>query len=188
MSANAQDDDFQYLASSTVGMIFLGTPHRGTQAAKWGEIVATTARALRCGSETSILKDLREDSENSRDLLYDFTLWANRASVKIICFFEQHETDYGERFLGTWKELVRYPWFYCLLCNFANDKISEKVVNEHSACIDGYRKVPLPTDHLKINKYSGPDDPSYNAVYPLLVEMAQNADRIVQSRLNRKQV
>jgi hypothetical protein len=58
------------------------------------------------------------------------------------------------------------------------------VVNEKSACIDGHRKLGLPTDHLKINKYSGPEDPSFNYVYPAIREMAQNADEIVQRRLN----
>lgn len=62
----------------------------------------------------------------------------------------------------------------------------DKVVDEKSACIDGHRKVPLSTDHLKINKYSGPDDPSYIAVYPLIVHMAQDAILIVQGRMNRK--
>lgn len=98
---------FQYLALSTVGIIFLGTPHRGTPAAKWGEIAATSASALGFGFEDSILKDLREDSEPSRGLLYEFTLWANRASLKVVCFFEQHKTDYGKRFGMAWKVLVR---------------------------------------------------------------------------------
>lgn len=92
-----------------MGVVFLGTPHRGTQAAKWGEIIATSAKALGFGSEDSILKDLREDSESSRDLLYEFTLWANRALLTLICFFEQHQTDYGKRFSVTWKDLVRPP-------------------------------------------------------------------------------
>ena len=69
----------------------------------------------------------------------------------------------------------------------SNSKFN-KVVDETSACIDGYRKVPLPTDHLKINKYSGPHDPSYIAVYPSIVDVAQNAKRIVQDRLNRKHI
>ncbi|KAL9134421.1 MAG: hypothetical protein Q9175_004391 [Cornicularia normoerica] len=163
VTANSHDGSYQYLALSTVGVVFLGTPHRGTQAAKWGQIVAESAKALGIGSENSVLKDLRENSENSRDLLYEFTLWTNRASLALICFFEQHRTDYGSRFSLTWKELV---------------------VDETSACIDGYRKVPLPADHLKINKYSGPDDPSYVAVYPLIIDMAQKAFRVVQSRLN----
>lgn len=104
-----------------MGIVFLGTPHRGTPAAGWGEIVAKSAKALGLGSEDSILKDLRESSESLRDLLYEFTLWANRASVTLICFFEQHETDYGKRFYVTWKELVRCPWFD-MLCNVSNSR------------------------------------------------------------------
>lgn len=52
-------------------------------------------------------------------------------------------------------------------------------MDETSACIDGHRKVPLPTDHLKINKYNGSDDSSYIAVYPLIVDMAQQAVQVV---------
>ena len=92
-----------------MGIVFLGTPHRGTSAAKWGGIVATSAKALGLGTEDSILKDLQEDSESSKDLLYEFTLLANRASLTIMCFFEQHETDYGKRLGGTWKTLVNPP-------------------------------------------------------------------------------
>ena len=109
VNANSQGGIFQYLAMSTVGVIFLGTPHRGTQAGKWGEFVARSGKALGFGSEDSILRDLREDSETLRDLLYEFTLWANRIQPKLVCFFEQHKTDYGKRLGVTWKELVRCP-------------------------------------------------------------------------------
>lgn len=163
VSANNHHGYFQYLALSTVGIIFLGTPHRGTRAARWGDVVARTGNLLGLGSETSILRDLQADSKNLRDLLYEFTLWANRARLSLVCYFEQYATDYGKRFGMSWKELV---------------------VDETSACIDGHRKVPLPTDHLKINKFSGPDDPSYIAVYPLIVHMAQDANFVVQGRMN----
>lgn len=59
------------------------------------------------------------------------------------------------------------------------------MVDEKSACIDGHRKVGLPTDHLKINKYCGPKDPSYQYVYPIIMEMAENAIEKVQRRLYR---
>jgi hypothetical protein len=62
---------------------------------------------------------------------------------------------------------------------------NDKVVEEKSACIDGHRKEALPTDHLKINKYCGPEDPSYKIVYPFIKEMADNAVKKVQGRLKR---
>ena len=60
-----------------------------------------------------------------------------------------------------------------------------QVVDEQSACIDGYEKVPLPTDHIKINKYAGPEDPSYMLVFPKLVAIASTAVEAVQKRLKR---
>jgi hypothetical protein len=61
-------------------------------------------------------------------------------------------------------------------------------VNERSACIDGHLKLGLPTDHLKINKYAGPDDSCFLCVYPPIQKMAQNADQIVRQRLNPREV
>ena len=100
------DDVFAYLASLVVGVIFLGTPHRGSGPATWGTIIAKTGKALGLGSEDSIVKELQEGSESSIDLLYKFTLWANRTSLTLRCFFEQCETDYGKRFGVTLREMV----------------------------------------------------------------------------------
>lgn len=106
MSANSYGGTFQYLATSTVGVVFLGTPHRGTKASKWGEWIASTGKWFGLGMEDAILKDLREDSEVLSDLLYNFTLWLFRMSVPTVCFFEMHKTDYGQKVGGSWKEMV----------------------------------------------------------------------------------
>ena len=102
----APGEAFQYLATSTVGVIFLGTPHRGTKVSKWGEWVAYSGKQLGLGMDDTILKDLREDSETLNDLLYTFTLWLFRMSVPTVCFFEMHKTDYGQRLGGSRKEMV----------------------------------------------------------------------------------
>ena len=56
------------------------------------------------------------------------------------------------------------------------------MVNESSACLDGHRKLPLLKDHLKINKYNGPDDPAFKKVYPEIVEMAKNSLQKIERR------
>jgi hypothetical protein len=61
-------------------------------------------------------------------------------------------------------------------------------VEEKSACIDGHRKLGLPTDHLKINKFAGREDSSYKYVYPIIKEMASKGITKVKCRLNRKLV
>jgi len=106
VSANSGGDTFQYLATSTVGIVFLGTPHRGTKASKWGEWIAYTGKKFGLEMSDAILKDLREDSETLNDLLYYFTLWLFRMSVPTVCFFEIHKTDYGQKVGGSWKEMV----------------------------------------------------------------------------------
>ena len=72
-------------------------------------MIAFSAKQFGWSTENKILKDLREDSETLTDLLHEFTLWLFRMSVPTVCFFEQHETDYGKRFGLRWKELVHSP-------------------------------------------------------------------------------
>lgn len=108
MSANIPDGPFQHLATSTVGIGFLGTPHLGTKSTKWGEMIALSGKALGYETEGRILKDLREDSEPLVDLLYAFSLWLFRSSIPVVCFFEQHTTDYGTKFGLRWRELASF--------------------------------------------------------------------------------
>jgi hypothetical protein len=106
VSANSRGDTFQDLATSIVGIVFLGTPHRGTDASKWGEWIAYTGKTLGLGMSDTILKDLREDSETLNLLLHNFTLWLFRMSVSTVCFFETHKTDYGQKIGGRWETMV----------------------------------------------------------------------------------
>jgi len=86
LGTNSGGDTFQYLATSTVGIVFLGTPHRGTKASYWGEWIAYTGKKLGLGMDDAILKDLREDSETLNDLLYTFTLWLFRCQLQQYAF------------------------------------------------------------------------------------------------------
>jgi ankyrin repeat protein/NACHT domain-containing protein/GPI inositol-deacylase-like protein len=45
-------------------------------------------------------------------------------------------------------------------------------VDERSACLDCSKALPLPKDHLKLNKYSGRDDSSFQLVCGQIHEMA----------------
>lgn len=56
MSANIPDWPFQHLVTSTIGIVFLGDPHRGTKSTKWGEIIALSGKALDYETEGRILK------------------------------------------------------------------------------------------------------------------------------------
>ncbi|RYC81153.1 hypothetical protein BFJ63_vAg15952 [Fusarium oxysporum f. sp. narcissi] len=64
----------------------------------------------------------------------------------------------------------------------------ELVVPETSACIDGHPKISLHADHFKINKFYGPDDPSFKLVYPEVERMARAAQDILNYRRNPKAI
>ena len=175
VNANVPEGPFQNLATSTVGVISLGTPHRGTKAAKLGELIAKTGSTFGFNTDSRILQDLNRDSEALADLLYIFSSWLFRSSVPVVCFFEQHRTNYGGKLKGfvSWEEMVRAV----AKRHFPSTHPDEYVVNEWSACMDGHRKIALPTDHFKINKFRGPDDPSFRYVARIIVEMAGGAEQ-----------
>lgn len=87
---------FGHVLASTQGVLFLGTPHRGSGAQKWGQIIATSARALGFHTDDSIMKSLSVDSKPLIDLVDDFVTLAKEHSIEIVCFFEQHKTDYAK--------------------------------------------------------------------------------------------
>ncbi|KAG6999753.1 Vegetative incompatibility protein HET-E-1 [Fusarium oxysporum f. sp. conglutinans] len=159
------------IAESTVGVVFLGTPHRGSAAASWGVLITSLAPP-QFTVEKRILKDLEEQPSSLTDRLHDFSRWLFVESVPVVCFFEQLATDYSSR-MGAMRQVIPYK---------------ELVVPETSACIDGYPKISLHADHFKINKFYGPDDPSFKLVYPEIERMARGAQDILNHHRNPKAI
>ncbi|OBT96330.1 hypothetical protein VE01_05778 [Pseudogymnoascus verrucosus] len=159
--------EYKHIVGSTVGVIFLGTPHRGSKAAKWGALIASVAGTF-VSTEERILDDLQEQSGTLTDRLYEFSSWLFSESVPVVCYYEKLRTDYSTR-AGPLRFIVK-------------SMFKEVVVNETSACIDGHQKISLNTDHFKINKFYGPDDPSFRQVYPEIVRMAANAEEMLRRR------
>lgn len=51
------------------------------------------AQTVGLGVNSGLVKLLEEDSETLKDLLDDFVALAKEASMRLFCFFEQHESD-----------------------------------------------------------------------------------------------
>jgi hypothetical protein len=93
-------EDFQSIVKATAGIIFLGTPHRGSNFAKWGLWKAMTGqilgykvyreqlKALLIDSTTFILPDLNEDFRSIRNS-------DNLRNLKVVCFYETKEVPLG---------------------------------------------------------------------------------------------
>ena len=93
VSAKLHEEDYPDIISSIAGVIFLGTPHRGSNSQSKASIIASVASAFNFGEQRSLLKAVEKDSDMLADLLHDFVRTANTISIPLFCFFEQYKTD-----------------------------------------------------------------------------------------------
>ena len=54
------------------GVIFMGTPHRGANAASWATFAAQVLNALGMGTNPYLLSDIRKNSETLRQISQQF--------------------------------------------------------------------------------------------------------------------
>lgn len=86
--------DYRNLLRSTRGILFLGTPHHGSDLAKWTQWLASSIGVVK-RTNTEIVRVLRRDSEVLARIQESFhTMIMARISeglepIEIICFFEE---------------------------------------------------------------------------------------------------
>jgi hypothetical protein len=109
VSASLLASSRKEILSVIVGVVLLGTPLRGSPMTAWASIAADLLRVAGFSSHKGIIDDLVHQSPKLLDLLFDFTALANSLKIKVCCFFELFETDYGKRFglKGIGKGMVR---------------------------------------------------------------------------------
>lgn len=87
---------YQSVLTLITGVVFLGTPHRGSPAQPLGYLVAKCAKALGYG-EVGNFDNLREDSEALFELVDQFAKIVRERSISVKCFFESYRTDLRRR-------------------------------------------------------------------------------------------
>ena len=73
---------------SIAGIIFLGTPHQGSDATEYGLWLARIA-----GQDTALLQSLRRNNIALHDIARDFEASYNKADI--VCFYENEDASYG---------------------------------------------------------------------------------------------
>lgn len=115
--ASSRNDSLHLrISECTVGVLFLGTPHRGSSAAAWGAMIASMAPPGFV-SEARLLKALEDQSDALKDRVRDFTCWLFSESVPVVCAFEKLATDYSSR-LGVAGRFLS-PMLVCVLLTIA---------------------------------------------------------------------
>lgn len=81
-------EDFKDIRSTTAGIIFLGTPHQGSDAAVYGVWLAKIAR-----HDATLLESLKRDSPALYGIACDFD--NSYRNADIVCFYEKEAESYG---------------------------------------------------------------------------------------------
>lgn len=63
---------YSMILDRTVGLVFMGTPHRGSDLAKWGSILKGLLNMVGAGSSTELPDDLKRQSRTLIQINSDF--------------------------------------------------------------------------------------------------------------------
>ncbi|KAI0547813.1 armadillo-type protein [Xylaria curta] len=159
MEIAANGSEYSKLWGLTRGIIFLGTPFRGTA---FDKVADRAIKLLKLQAKftskavTDLLNILKGPNEFLQDLVGEFTRICQHRESKQPCHLAIfYETGKGNL-------LRKVP----LLAGFA-DVLNEPtpLVDKHSARLDMVTNpVPLERTHVLMNKFYGPRDPGYDAV------------------------
>ncbi|KAI1385835.1 uncharacterized protein F4822DRAFT_355931 [Hypoxylon trugodes] len=126
----------------TCGIIFLGTPHHGSNAAALGTFAASLLSPL--GSTTLLLLSLRKDESHLSDLSDDFKKCLNqnsqRKKIRIVSFYETKPT-------------YLFGWIYL-----------GRIVDRNSANVHANEWHHIATDHSGLNKCRDENEGPYQAL------------------------
>lgn len=70
--AESYEPESQAIYQATRAVLFLGTPHSGSQFADWGSIARNVVSAVRFDASDSVLRDLQVDASILDSLRDDF--------------------------------------------------------------------------------------------------------------------
>jgi hypothetical protein len=107
----AGNKTWDHITQQIKGIIFLGTPHLGSNFTKLGLLAAQALRPL--GSNAALLSEIKPDSDFLLDLHRDFVDRVHK-DLHVFHFFERRPTRVLQLWFLPWEEIVSRPaWLTC---------------------------------------------------------------------------
>ncbi|KAJ8058482.1 hypothetical protein OCU04_012670 [Sclerotinia nivalis] len=144
----------------TIGVILLGTPHRGTDNITSSELLQRIIRAGAAGEAASLIA-LEANNEMVLDAVQGFSMVAHEKNIPVHCFFEQKSFKVSKMFGDDYKDFI---------------------VDEKSAILDGCERYGLPLDHYQLNKFSDPKDGNWRELSDVITNLCDSALQELASR------
>ncbi|KAL5339177.1 hypothetical protein BJX70DRAFT_397953 [Aspergillus crustosus] len=157
---NEKVEHLRSIYVSTYGILFLGTPHNGSEVAKWGLLLQNICSAVLpkkfMESSPQLIKALKTNNETLQNINSLFTDMLPR--FRIYFFHETLSTD----FKGT----------------------RELIVDETSAApyADGVERMGIEATHSHMCKFDDDNTPGYEAVAEALLRYSRDAPATIQER------
>ncbi|KAI1271149.1 Alpha/Beta hydrolase protein [Xylaria sp. FL0933] len=129
------------LLESTVGVVFMGTPHAGSSIADWASILTNLTSLVR-PTNRGIVEVLRRSSESLAALQQEF-----------------HEMLHQHRSRG-----ANVPLLHCFYEELSHGTLGRLIVPQHSAIIPGYTSEGIHANHQDMTKFGRRDDAGYQHV------------------------
>jgi len=144
------------ISVQTRGILFLGTPHHGSDLARWAEKLAAAVSNIK-RTNRRIVEVLKRDSEVLARVQHSFhTMIRSRAQdnlppIDITCFFEE----------------LPLPGVGMVCRTYLLAKVVltwRQIVPRESAVLPGYVAIGIRNHHRDMTKFDGPEDHSFIAL------------------------
>ncbi|KAL5001151.1 hypothetical protein BDV10DRAFT_199407 [Aspergillus recurvatus] len=162
---NEKVEHLRSIYVATYGVLFLGTPHNGSEVAKWGLLLQNICSAVLprkfMDSSPQLIKALKTNNETLQNIN---SLFADMMPRFRICFF--HET---------------------LPMDVKGTR--ELIVDESSAAphADGVERMGIEADHSHMCKFDDETAPGFEAVAVALLRFAREAPVTIRERWNEEE-
>ncbi|KAJ3568959.1 hypothetical protein NPX13_g6245 [Xylaria arbuscula] len=136
-SQASAEDHLRQIEKDTLGVVFLGTPHRGSDLAPFTKAVANILKSIGKRTNTDILEVLRRNSQLLALVEDNFANWLRKSAdrFRVACFFEELELPAVGR-----------------------------VVERESATIAGWPKHSIRANHMDMVRFAASDDDGYQQI------------------------
>ncbi|KAI1758095.1 hypothetical protein F4782DRAFT_536756 [Xylaria castorea] len=151
VSAESAYDEHRALDQHIVGLLFIGTPHRGSDLAGYATTMARVLKLTGKRVNDVIVSVLRPDSEVLADVQESFGMWMvrNQSRCSLACFYEEHELP------GV-----------------------GMVVPKKSAILEGCILLPIPSNHRDMARFSSRNAIGYARILGQIKSITSTKDSL----------
>ncbi|KAH0541632.1 hypothetical protein FGG08_003922 [Glutinoglossum americanum] len=142
------ETQYSSINEHTIGIVFLGTPHRGSEKASYGKVLANLATTMMNKPTSRLVNALQVNSDSLMRLTSNFK--SQLPNYHIVSFYEMRPME----------------------------GFSTLIVEKYSALLEvnGEDQVPVDADHRDMCKFGARDDPVYEKLFRRVRRMMKAKD------------